>query len=357
MASNAGSDPFDWYANATAIYRATSLDEVLRQMTREQRGRFQRALVEMALWYLEPLSDDAWDCSYRARTLEVAKAFLAAATPEETAAAVATARRIHRDVDGDAVRGEMIDLLQDYSYDLATAVSGEWPLGFVVQRLRRDCAETSGLDQASYEALCSILKRRQVEAAWAIVLNRPPRLARPVAPAEIETALADTAWMYRDGNLAALIRPMSDAQRIRLKQTILREAIAVVEAALTAADGGARASLDAARAWLDRPDAQHLELARALAASSRPDGAARHDQVHAAARHVLAAVAQADVYGAARRTLVALGELHSADPGWDHSDYPSPPPDWEPPPIRERWQIEAALAIRYDREPPRFQLR
>lgn len=347
----------DWYANARAVYRANSLDALIHQMSKPQQHQFKRAIVEMALWYLEPLSEDEWDPHYRERTIEVARAFLAAQTREAIDAAVAAARRIHLDVDGEGYPDELIHVLDDYSSNLATAISGAWALTRAARHIRGDATSAMGAaareSWATYQAVGSIFKRRQIEAAQAILRGGDVSLAHPVSQSEIEAARADAAWMYRDGNLASLVDLLNDEQSIRFKQAVVGQGITAVEAALTTEDHGERALLDAARRWIDQPDDQHTEAVQSLIASF-PDH--RYDQnrdyVYEAAYYTAWAVTQSDAYEAARKALSAVNMLN---PVWD--DWELPSDDWDPPPVPTQWQIEAAWAILHNRKPPPIRVR
>jgi hypothetical protein len=258
----------------------------------------------MALWFLEPPSPE-WDSGYRQRTLDVAKAFLAAGTPEEVKAAVAAARRIHVDVDGHGVPGadDLMHALDNFSCNLATAISGDWSLRCAAAHLRRDCAVVRAGLSAAYSALDSILKRRQIAAAEAILQDRDASLARPVEQDEIAAALADAAWMYGDGHLAPLVDLMGAAQQIRFKMAVMRQATALVTTAR-------RASLET------------------------------YERVYAVAREAT----KADALQAAREVGTLIPDHRC---GWH-----TPPYDWEPPPLGTQWQIEAAWSILHDRDPP-----
>jgi hypothetical protein len=331
-------------ADARGAYITGNLDALVQHMSVDQRHQFRRALVEMAVFYLEPNPD--WDQPYREPVMEAARAFLSAQTPEAIQEALAAARNVHR-ISGLEPFYDQEYVLDDWSLVIAHLLQSFLPSP--VRELESAAAEAAGLggDEASYYALKSIFRQRITDAAWALLQGREVSLARPVAQTELDSVLSDRNRMLNEGNWAALIRLMNDEQRMRFRQHIVRQSITLVEALPPDSTPRTIAMLDAVRRWLDDSSADNASAVAAFAASIRggldrsPRAMQPSNEAMEATWNAIVTVLNPNLVRAAQTALIAV-EYRSL-----HRD--AKPELWR---LAEQWRKDTAWAILQGHEPP-----
>jgi hypothetical protein len=334
-------------ADARGAYLARNLDALIGLMSAEQQHSFRRALAEMALYYLEPLPPERWYDSYRERCLAAARAFLAAQTPEEA--------RVVREAWPIVPVEPSYDpqwILDEQSVVFVRILDTDSTLTTAAREVRRAAAGVLNHSKMINSTLISIFKRRQLDAAWDLLCGHQVSLARGVEQEEIDAALADAAWMYRDRNLFALVRLMSYAQQLHLKRAAVHQAIESVEALWYSReqDADVRALLDAARRWCDAPSEETLQSARILT-QSLPEkrnetigSINQFDEGYAAVFHAACAAALNNPQRAAQHAMLAAY--------WGRI---SKRPGFKGPSNGTQWLLDAAWSILHDQELPRIQ--
>jgi hypothetical protein len=338
-------------ADARGAYLAGNLDALIGHMGTEQQRQFRRALVEMALYYLEPLSPEQWDSPYRTPSVEVARAFLAARTSESIRAAIEASRTVHMIGDGPFLAPDEQEYVMDkWSIVIARVIQGSRKTELM--NLDGAAAEAMGIlpttDEASYFALKSIFRQRILDGAWELLHGREVSLARPVPGSEIDATLTDADRMYLDGNWVALVRLMNAERQMRFKKRIVRQSIALAEALppLEGQDKRGYALLEAVHRWLE-DQGQDVQPLQALAAVNPGIaeglvwGGRREIEHYAASCNAVGAAAEKDVTRAAHMALLIEYFRSVRDTPVLRR--------WR---VAEQWRLDTAWAILHDQDPP-----
>jgi hypothetical protein len=377
-------------AKLRGAYQVGNLDALIRHLSPEQQAALHRAVVGQALHYVEARLTHAdeqqmvtliyqWlnvptDDQVDALLDHVFGAGLLITTAEFAQyAAEGRVQRVHFSQSNmqrsDFIRDLMIVVVPSNVQLAAWTAASLAPRAVPMDLDNFDAdAFTRDVHAASEAA-----KRWQIEAAWAIIHNRP-------VPPLAGFASDDMEGEYRAGRLDALIGRMTEDQRARFRRALMEQLVQGIPPIPAMVSDGLRdqwrALIDAARRWLDAPTPElaseistTAERVASMGTQSRMDmlrslldltGMARRMMEQSAAKGArqIASVLNADLNSAAQAIVHGQNDFSL----WEESpmDDVQSEEEWEalenapvPPQVdRRRWQVEAAWAILQDRPLP-----
>lgn len=368
---------------AEAKYRVGDLDGLVRCMTPDQQATWRRALIQQALWYLNAVLTSPVE----QRVLALAERWVQSPSDD-------TLDELLKLVfESGMLRPLTLPDWQPQSHSqqvqlsLATSPGAE-KIRYLLQALVADSTEDAasavttiaastvpfsgdaGAITGAVNAMVAVARRWQLDAAWAVLQDRPFPPFQAITP--------DAEGDYRAGRLGPLLARLSEDQQRRYR-------IALMSLLLSRVPPGPyhpmredvrrqwQACLDAARRWLEEPEATHaaalrqaVALLEQMAPEPRPGGLAAlrllldlsafaQDELArtalAAARAMEQTVAGDLSKAAASIAALELSYLESADlddemfdEDAEEVDRPAPHPG----PTRKQaewWALEAVWAI------------
>jgi hypothetical protein len=384
-------------AKLRGAYHVGNLDALIRHMPPDQQAALHSAIVEQALQYAEPRLthadeqhmvtlirqwlDDHSDASIDALLEHVFGAGLLITPPNMMQYAQEGRRQRVHFSRSNMHRAHVIRDVMIVVMPANLPLSARTGASLAMHAMSTDFS--GDFDFEAYnrdvQAEVAAAKRWQIEAAWAIIHNRP-------IPTIDGYVTDDPEGEYRAGRLDLLIAHMNDAQQIQFRQALVQQILYAIPPISALVSKPVRERwqtlIDAARRWLDTPTPENTievtgiaQLIDRTVAQSKP-GILRNVLTLNLNELARRSVEEAAVKGAkqiahavASHPEKAALEIVQAENDfmlWEDSPLDDVESEEEyealenapiPPHVdRRRWQVEAAWAVLNDRPLPPLEL-
>lgn len=275
---------------AEAKYRAGDLDGLARSMTPDQQATWRRALVQQALWHLNAVLTSPveqrvlalaqrWVQSPSDATLDeliklVFESGMVRPLPLRDRQSQSRLRQVQLSMatspGAEKIRYLLQALVAESTDDAASAVA-------TIAASTVPFSGDAGAITEAVNAMVTVARRWQLDAAWAVLQDRPLPPFQAITP--------DAEGDYRAGRLGPLLARLSDEQQRRYRIALMSLLLKRIppgpyhplrEAVLRQW----QACLEAARRWLEEPEATHaaalrqaVTLLEQMGPEPRPQGA------------------------------------------------------------------------------------